>query len=620
MELVLTLLTVQALMGAFDNLYHHEITERLPSKPEARGELALHTTREFLYAVIFLLIGWTQPQGLWAFALAGLLGIEIVVTLWDFIIEDQTRKLPKFERVLHTVLAINFGAILAFLLPVLWGWGQMPTALLPADYGIFTPIMTVFAIGVFLWAIRDLIAVIRLGAGMGLPDWQIHPVKKGEKPVPRTILVTGATGFIGTYLCRALIGEGDDLILLSRNREKGQARFGPHAEVVQDLAEIPRDRHIDAIVNLAGAPVIGLPWTRGRRQEMMESRIGVTAKVVELIQRLNVKPECLISGSAIGFYGNRGDEALDEAGGSQDIFMAELCRRWEETAKLARNFGVRVCTIRTGLVLGHDGGALPALARPTGFGLGVIFGRGRHWQSWIHVRDLVSLIGFLIDNRQVSGAVNGTAPNPVRQKAFMKTLGRVLFRPVFLRVPKPLIRLMLGEMAEIFTEGQNVLPAKAQAAGFEFRYPSLDGALRAVKHAKAGVKAHRDPLIVYYNRACPVCRREISHYRNLVEAGKLPVRFLDIKDHSHALAAYGLDADHLRRRLHLMNGDGKVFTGADAFVRLWAALPRYRWLAAVAQWPGIASLAQRIYEHLLVPWLWARNRRNPAGAYGRCHG
>ncbi|RED51554.1 TIGR01777 family oxidoreductase [Aestuariispira insulae] len=618
MELVLIMLTIQALMGAFDNLYHHEITERLPSKPEARGELALHTTREFLYALIFLMIGWTQPQGLWALFLIGLMAVEIVVTLWDFIIEDQTRKLPKFERVLHTVLAINFGAILAFLLPILWAWTQLPTALVPVNYGLFTPVMTVFAIGVFLWALRDLVAVIRLGGG-GLPAWQRRPIKKGQQAKPRTVLVTGATGFIGNHLVRVLLEEGDDVIVLARDEKKAKSLFGPHAEVVSDLALIPDDRKIDAIVNLAGAPVIGLPWTKARRQALLESRLGVTAQVNELIQRLSEKPECLINGSAIGFYGNRGDEPLDEAGGSQDIFMAELCRRWEEAAKLARNFGVRVCCVRTGLVLGHDGGALPQLARPAAFGLGVIFGRGDHWQSWIHVADLVALIRYLVDHRDIKGAVNGTAPHPVRQRDFVKILGRVLVRPVWLRVPKTLIRLALGEMAEIFTEGQKVLPVKAQAHGFNFHYPMLEGALRALRHDKAKVKPNREPLTVYYNHACGICRREIGHYQKLAEAGKRPLECLDINSHPRALAAYGLGPNDIRRRLYVLDGDGHLFGGVDSFIRIWALIPRFHGLAVLAQMPLVNPLAGLIYERMMVPWLWARNQRLKRTECPVCH-
>ena len=613
MELVLIMLTVQALMGAFDNLYHHEITEKLPSKPSARGELTLHTVREYLYAVIFLALGWYQLQGVWAWALMGLMAIEIIVTLWDFVIEDQTRKLPKFERILHTVLAINFGVILAFLGPILWQWAQLPTAMILMDYGIWSLIMTLFAVGVFLWAVRDMIAVIQLSRKI-LPDWQRHPIKRGHNPQPKKILLSGATGFIGRHLVRRLIEQGEEPIIWARDMEKARNLFGPHVKVINGLEQIHDEDQFAAIINLAGAPVIGMPWTKARRKILMNSRVGTTEKLAALIQRLERKPAVLISGSAIGFYGNRGDEELTEAGGSQDIFMAQLCRRWEEAANLARNFGVRVCLLRTGLVLGHDGGALPQLMRPATFGMGVIFGRGRHWQSWIHIKDLVRMICFALEQEDLKGPLNATAPYPVRQKEFAKAMGRVLFRPIWMRVPPQLLKWGLGEMADIFVEGQKVLPEKAQQAGFEFYFPRLDGALLDLKHqAGQRITANRDPLAIYFNQACSICRTEVTHYKKIADREALPMRFSDINQNPHALEKYGLQAMDIRRRFYVMDGEGQVYGGMDAFIRLWMRTPGFRWLGRLAQWPMINGLAHILYEDVTVPWLWRRNQPKDPG-------
>ena len=218
-----------------------------------------------------------------------------------------------------------------------------------------------------------------------------------QKPASRTVLVTGATGFIGQHLCRRLLDQGDGLIVLSRNIARAQAIFGAHARVVASLDEISTTERIDVIVNLAGARILAMPWTKARRAELLDSRLRTTNRVTELIARLANKPEVLINASAIGYYGVRGDEEITEAARGQPIFQSHLCQTWELAAQAAEQHGVRVCRLRFGLVLGADGGALPDLARPARMHLRMVLGSGQQWMSWIHIEDLLNLLCFCIE-------------------------------------------------------------------------------------------------------------------------------------------------------------------------------------------------------------------------------
>ena len=472
MTVVLMMLSVQCLFGALDNLWHHEITEDLTHRPSARGELMLHTAREFLYGVIFTSIAWVRWEGAWTIVFAAILVTEIAITLTDFVIEDQTRRLPAFERVLHTLLAINFGAVLAVWVPELRHWAAAPTALAPAYYGVWSWLMTCFGAGVTGWGVHDLFAVGRLG----VPEWQRHPIRQGHNPSPKTIIITGATGFIGQALTRALIGRGETVIALTRDAQNAGYLFGSLVEIVESLDRIEAGRRIDAIVNLAGEPLAGGLWTKARKERFLHSRLSVTDAVLALIRRLETKPEALINGSAVGFYGDRGDETLTEASEPRPVFMSQLCQEWEARAQQAADFGVRVCRLRIGFVLGADGGAAKPLALATRFGGGAVMGSGSQIISWIHIRDLVRLICFCIDRPDVDGAVNAVGPAPVTQTEFARCLGRAVHMPVFLKVPAGVLRTGLGEMSDLFLISQRVLPARATAAGFEFEFRALDRA------------------------------------------------------------------------------------------------------------------------------------------------
>jgi uncharacterized protein (TIGR01777 family) len=295
----------------------------------------------------------------------------------------------------------------------------------------------------------------------------------------QTVLVAGATGFVGRKLVARLVARGDRVIVHARNAAKAADLFGPLVSIVTDLAQIAPTTHVDAIVNLAGEPIAASPWTRRRRAQLLESRLGVTRSLLTLVARLEVKPTTWINASAIGYYGARdGDESLHEKSATGSGFQAELCRRWEDEAARAAEYGIKVTALRIGLVLGADGGALPALARPVRWFAGVVLGTGRQWVSWIHVDDLLELALFVLEQKTLAGPLNATAPNPVRHAELMAAIAAAQRRPLWpLRVPARVLRLALGELAELFVDGQRVTPNRALALRFEFRYATIEAAL-----------------------------------------------------------------------------------------------------------------------------------------------
>lgn len=615
MTAALALITVQALLGALDNLWHHEITERLPARRAARQELALHAVREGLYAFVFLALAWFEWHGSWVLLLGGVFAAEVGVTLADFIVEDRTRRLPRFERVLHTILAINFGAVLAVLAPTFRAWWSEPTALVATDHGLVSWLFTVFALIVALWSLRNALAVLRHRRPA---EWIRDPLTVGKATGRPTVLVTGATGFIGAHLVRRLVREGSAVLVLARDADRALDRFGPHVTVVTDLAVIDVATRIDAVVNLAGAPILAGWWTRRRREQLRSSRLGVTRGLVELAARLARPPRVLVSASAIGFYGVRGDEVLDERDGGQSIFQAQLCRDWEVAAKAAGTLGVRVVLLRFGLVLGRDGGALPRLALPVRLGLGSVLGRGGQWQSWIHIEDAVRLILHAIETPELQGPVNAVAPEPVTHRDFQRILASTLRRPLWLRVPDRVIRGALGEMAQLLVDGQRVVPARALASGFRFRFPGLGGACRDL--LDPGHRRSWGPMAVYYNGECPVCRAEMTNYAKLCAAEGSDIRFIDSTQNADSFAAEGLRREHLEGRVYLRDARGRIVSGMPAIIALWSRVPGHRWLAKVADIPVIRPLTAMAYDHVLAPALaiWARNRRarssaNPVG-------
>lgn len=299
------------------------------------------------------------------------------------------------------------------------------------------------------------------------------------KPAPLTILITGATGFIAAALIPALLARGDKVISLTRNAEKARKKLGGAVEIIDSLAAIETTRRIDAVVNLAGEPLAGGLWTAERKQRFIDSRVNTTAAIVELMARLSAKPQVLVSGSAVGYYGERGDDTLDEHDHPKPEFLSELCQRWETQAQRATHLGVRVCLVRSGLVFGKGGGLLQPLLQSSRLGLGAVLGDGRQWQPWIHIDDEVGIILHLLAHPTMSGPFNAVAPNPVTQRALMQAIADELQRPLWLRLPTPALKLA-GEMSALFLISQRALPVFVLESGYTFQYPELHGALKAI--------------------------------------------------------------------------------------------------------------------------------------------
>jgi uncharacterized protein (TIGR01777 family) len=268
--------------------------------------------------------------------------------------------------------------------------------------------------------------------------------------------------------------------VLTRERSRANGLPAP-IRIVTSLDQIGAGAAIDAIVNLAGEPISNAPWTLRKRRSILVSRLRMTRAVLRLIARLDRKPSVLVSGSAIGWYGLREDQPLTEANLGVPCFSRRICVAWEAAACRAEALGVRTVLLRTGLVLGHDGGMLSRMLGPFEFGLGGRFGSGRHWMSWIHRDDLVRLIVHCLASRKLRGPVNATAPEPVTNRDFTSALGAALRRPAVLPVPAwPLRRILPGFADELLLGGQRVLPKAAVASGFAFDHPQLGSALRAI--------------------------------------------------------------------------------------------------------------------------------------------
>lgn len=295
------------------------------------------------------------------------------------------------------------------------------------------------------------------------------------------VLVTGATGFIGSHLIDALLEAGDEIWGLSRHPETLTRRYGERVKAVKDLDAIPSHQPLDVIVNLAGAPILDRRWTQARKKLLYDSRLQTTEAVLALMRRLEGTPPTLISGSAVGYYGSQEDD-MKRGEGAHPIpcFAHTLCHDWEQKALEAERLDARVCLSRTGIVLGGDGGALKKMLLPFKLGLGGPIGAGDQWFSWIHIDDMVAILLFLMDTPPLVGPFNATAPEPVTNATFTRELAAALHRPAVLRVPGAVLKLALGEGAELLVEGQRVVPTRLTEAGFRFRYPDLPSALAAI--------------------------------------------------------------------------------------------------------------------------------------------
>ncbi len=290
-------------------------------------------------------------------------------------------------------------------------------------------------------------------------------------------LVTGASGFIGTTLVELLLSQGHSVHYLARKQAKqldGRADF--HHWETNDKPALRDMPPFDAVIHLAGEPV-AQRWNEEVKRKILASRVDGTRNLVLALAENAVRPSVLVSASAIGYYGGRGDEWLTEQSDPGHGFLAEVCLAWEREAVRARDYGIRVVPTRIATVLGTKGGALPKMVAPFRLGLGGKFGDGRQWISWIHVTDLVRLMSFALTNKEMTQAVNGSSPNPVTNLEFSRALAQTLHRPSLFSVPRFALKLGLGEMADFLLESQRVSPEAALRHGFQFQFPGLSNAL-----------------------------------------------------------------------------------------------------------------------------------------------
>ncbi len=299
------------------------------------------------------------------------------------------------------------------------------------------------------------------------------------------VIVAGGTGFIGKALCRELLLAGHEVAVLTRDATRARQRVPQGTGITQWSPEQPEGllqvlSDGDAVVNLSGESIAASRWTPEFKQKLVDSRVNSTRALVQAIRQAEPRPKVLVNASAVGIYGDRGEEELTEASPSGAGFLSDLAVRWEQAAEEAREAGVRVVRLRIGIVLGEGGGALEKMLLPFRFFVGGPFGSGQQWFPWIHLDDVVGLTAHALQDERVDGAVNAVSPGIVRLAEFCRVLGRVMKRPSWLPVPGFALRLVAGELGETLLWSQRVVPRVALQTGYAFRYPQLEEALRAV--------------------------------------------------------------------------------------------------------------------------------------------
>ena len=295
------------------------------------------------------------------------------------------------------------------------------------------------------------------------------------------VFVTGATGFIGRALVPVLQREGHQVVAWVRSDERARNLLGADVERIQASPGVDALKAAlsgcDAVVNLAGESILGGRWTEARRRVLADSRVLFTTELVQAIAATSPRPRVLVSGSAVGHYGDRASEVLNESSSPGSDFLARLCLDWEAAARRAETFGLRVVLLRTGVVLGRDGGALAQMLPPFRFGAGGPIGSGRQYTPWVHLHDLVQVIATALVDERYRGPVNGVAPEEATGREFARALGRALHRPAVLPVPALALRLIFGEAASVLLGSQRVEPQKLKEWAFTYQFPTLDGAL-----------------------------------------------------------------------------------------------------------------------------------------------
>jgi uncharacterized protein len=303
------------------------------------------------------------------------------------------------------------------------------------------------------------------------------------------VFVTGGTGLVGSRLVKKLLERGDQVTLLTRRLGVAKDLFGAGCTPVEGDPMKPGEwmktlGDCDGVIHLAGENIFGKRWNTEFKAQLFDSRIKSTQNIVQSLavqpRRADGSPKVLVNTSAIGYYGPRGDEELDESSPPAHDFLAHLCVEWERAARPVEGVGIRLALVRVGVVLDKKGGALKQMLLPFKLGAGGPVGNGKQYVSWIHHEDMVGIFMMALDNSQASGPINGTAPNPVTSKAFGKALGAALHRPAFLPTPSFALRLGLGEVADVVATGQRVIPRKTMALGYAYRYPTVEIALSSI--------------------------------------------------------------------------------------------------------------------------------------------
>jgi len=301
----------------------------------------------------------------------------------------------------------------------------------------------------------------------------------------KRILITGGTGLIGKRIVSELCSQGAFVKILTRDISKVKSMFPKNFTIeAYNLDDYKTPlllkkiiEETDVIINLAGANVGEKRWTEEFKSEIYNSRIDITKLLVDAVKLSENKPECFITSIGVGIYGFRGDEIINEESESGDDFLANVCVDWEAEAMKASEYGVRVVSLRTGIVLDKNEGALPKLLMPFKFFIGAYQGDGKQWFSWIHIDDIVNMLLFIIENKNISGAINGTSPEPVTNKMLAEEIGKIKNTKLLIPVPSVILKIAVGEFAENLLTGQKVIPVKAVKNGFEYKYPVLKEAL-----------------------------------------------------------------------------------------------------------------------------------------------
>ena len=294
------------------------------------------------------------------------------------------------------------------------------------------------------------------------------------------ILITGGTGLIGSNLIPKL--KPNDITVVTRNVSQAELILGHKVTLISSLDEFKNLDNFHVVINLAGEPIINKRWSDEQKKVIEHSRWDITEKLISLMKASNDPPSLFVNGSAIGYYGRQGDEIIDEDFDSpNDEFSHQLCERWEFLARKAESERTRVCIIRTGIVITRRGGALMKMVPPFKFGLGGPMGSGKQYMSWIHLEDMLDGLIHIIDNIECKGVHNFTAPNPVTNAEFSKTLASVLHRPSLLPMPSFALRVIMGEAADLLLYGQRVIPKRLQESGYQFHYPELEHALECLR-------------------------------------------------------------------------------------------------------------------------------------------